>query len=172
MFRSFVVALLVFVASVCSAALTVAQMDTLKVAFLADPLTAVSTDAQIAEAWNQTAASEWIVWRTSISADELRQAIVAGSTQLDALTGGKRDSLLYLASGNLDPSDAAVRAGLDDLCGSQNILKAAIQAAEKRAATRAEKALSVGTGSTASPATLGWEGYLTTQDVINTLSRP
>jgi hypothetical protein len=65
----------------------------------------------------------------------------------------------------LNPANPAVRAALDDFCGSQNTLKAALQAAEKRNATRAEKLFSTGTGSTASPATMSFEGQLTYQQV-------
>ena len=93
-----------------------------------------------------------------------RAAIIKGATQLDALTVGKRDSLFYLVSGNLDASDAAVRASLDDLCGLQNTLKGFVQAACKRQASRAEKALATGTGTHAVPATLGYEGVISGND--------
>ena len=37
-------------------------------------------------------------------------------------------------------------------------------AAEKRTATKAEAILETGTGTTASPATLTWEGWISIQD--------
>lgn len=58
-----------------------------------------------------------------------------------------------------------MRAAIDDLCGSQNTLKAALLAAEKRTCTVAEKVLSTGSGTNASPATLGWEGVLSGNDM-------
>ena len=93
-----------------------------------------------------------------------RAAIIQGATQLDALTVGKRDSLFWLASGNLNVSNAGVRAAIDDLCGAQNALKTALQAAQKRPANRAEKILASGTGTALSPALLGWEGRITSND--------
>ena len=40
----------------------------------------------------------------------------------------------------------------------------ALTAAQKRTATRAEKALANGTGTDASPANLGWEGWISGND--------
>lgn len=146
--------------------LTAAQLSQLKAAALAD-----QTGAALLAAGNDTGLSEWlnaetthVVWRSAMTPEMARAAIIQGATQLDALTVGKRDSLFWLASGNLDVSNASVRAAIDDLCGSQNTLKAALQAAQRRTASRAEKILASGTGTTASPATLGWEGTLSAND--------
>lgn len=115
-------------------------------------------DIALADWFNQP--TTHVVWRTVLSPEMARAAIIGGATQLDALTVGKRDSLFWLCSGNLNPSTPSVRAAIDDLCGTQNTLKSALQAAQKRFATRAEKALASGTGTTASPATLTYEGLL------------
>lgn len=146
--------------------LTTVQASTLKAVALADPVAAGYINAG-----NDTGLSEWFnemtthsVWRSVLTPELARAAIIKGAAQLDALTVGKRDSLLYLVSGNLNVADAAVRASLDDLCGSQNILKGFVQAACKRAASRAEKALATGTGSDAAPATLGYEGVISGND--------
>lgn len=146
--------------------MTPAQLSTLKSVALADPVAAGYLNAG-----NDTGLSEWfnqqtthIVWRSVLTPELARAAIIKGATQLDALTVGKRDSLFYLVSGNLHASDAAVRAALDDLCGSQNTLKGFVQAACKRLASRAEKALSTGTGTDAAPATLGYEGVISGND--------
>ena len=121
---------------------------------------------------NDTALAEWfntptayVVWRTSMTPDQSRAAIVEGAIQLDNLTAGKRDSLLYLVQGSLDVSQAGVRQALDDLCGTQNTLKAALQAAMKRVATRAEAALASGTGTSQSPGAMDWEGYVSYSDL-------
>lgn len=146
--------------------MTPAQLSTLKSVALAEPVAAGYLNAG-----NDTGLSEWfnaatthVVWRSVLTPELARAAIIKGATQLDALTVGKRDSLFYLVSGNLDASDAAVRASLDDLCGSQNTLKGFVQAACKRLASRAEKALSTGTGTAAAPATLGYEGVISGND--------
>lgn len=152
--------------------LTQQQLTALKADILADPVlsqwAATGRMAQeIADAYNAAADPAWVVWRTSVTTEEWRVAIIGGggAGQLDALTASKRDSLLWAVSDVLNPSISAIRAALDDFCGSQNTLKAAIRTAQKRNATRAEKLFSTGTGSTASPATMGWEGMLTYQDV-------
>jgi len=142
--------------------LTQPQMQTLKALALADVTAAgyiAAVDDIALAAWFN-ATTTHIVWRNSMTTQMSRSAIIAGATQLDALTVGKRDSLLWLCSETLNPSDANVRAALDDLCGTQTTLKTALQAAQKRPATQAEKALATGTGTTASPATLVFDGNL------------
>lgn len=152
--------------------LTTAQLATLKADILADPVLSqwAATGymaSEIADAYNVVVVPAWIVWRTEVSAEDWAMAIIGGggASQLDALTASKRDSLLWACGRTLDPSDPEVRTALDDFCGSQNNLKAALVAAQKREATRGEKLLSTGTGTTASPATMGHEGSLTYQDI-------
>lgn len=146
--------------------MTPAQLATLKALALADQAAAsyltAGNDLALADWLNEDTAH--IVWRSSLTPDMSRAAIIQGATQLDALTVGKRDSLFWLASGNLDVSNAGVRAAIDDLCGSQNTLKGALQAAQKRPANRAEKVLAGGAGTALSPALLGWEGRITSND--------
>lgn len=147
--------------------LTPAQLQVLKADILADPAFAGWYAEEIAQAYNQQAQPAWYVWKSYTSAAEFRDAILGGggAQQLDGLTASKRDSLLWSVSTDLNTGNPTLRAALDDFCGSQNLLKAAIQAAQKRPATRAEKLFATGTGSQVSPATLGWEGWLTYQDV-------
>jgi hypothetical protein len=152
--------------------LTPAQLTALKANILADSTLAAWAATgrmaqEIADAYNLTASPAWVVWRSSVGPIEWRNAIIGGggASQLDALTASKRDSLLWAVSDTLNPSNANVRAALDDFCGSQNTLKAAVLAVQKRAAIRAEKLFSTGTGSDASPATLTHEGPLTYQDI-------
>ena len=137
------------------------QIATLNTLAAADPVAFTyfdgNHDQELADWFNQTTPT--IVWRTSLTEKQFRAAILNGVGQLDNLTVGKRDTLLWLGNQPLQ-MDASVRAAIDDLCGTQNVLKAALVAAEKRTATRAEKALATGTGSDASPATLGWEGTI------------
>jgi len=152
--------------------LTREQLLVLKADIAGDPVfglmeKTVANACTIAAAYNQPASPAWWLWRTAVTAAEWRQAIIGGggATQLDGLTGSKREALLWACSDTLDPSVPAIRAALDDFCGSQNNLKAAIIAAQKRTGTRAEKLFSAGTGSEAAPATFGWEGTLSYGDV-------
>lgn len=154
-------------------ALTTQQLQTLAADIAADPVLSTKPHTsdgafEIADAYNQPATPAFVVWRSTVSPEEWRMAILGGggATQLDALTASKRESLLWAVSDTLHPDIAAVRAALDDFCGSQNTLKAAITAAQKRDSNRVEKLLATGTGSTASPATMGFEGTISYQDVL------
>lgn len=147
--------------------LTSTQYSALKAAVLADPTASVyyenGNDMELANWFNQP--TTHVVWRSTMTPDIARAAIIEGATQLDALTVGKRDSLFWLASGNLDVSKPSVRAAIDDLCGSQNTLKSALQAAERRTCSRVEKLLSTGAGTTAEPALLGFEGEFSSYEI-------
>lgn len=159
--------------------LTAQQLAALKADILADPtLSAWAATgrmaSEIADAYNLPATPAFVVWRSAVSSDEWANAIIGGggATQLDALTGSKREALLWACDRTLNPSVANVRAALDDFCGSQNTLKGAIQAVQKRTCTRAEKLFATGTGSTVSPATMGFEGNLVSVDVDGALALP
>ena len=142
--------------------MTPSQLAVLKTLVLADPTAAAyyanGNDTQLADWLNIN--TTYVVWRSALTPEMSRMAIVVGAIQLDNLTVGKRDTLLYIAQGNLDVTQLSVRQAIDDLCGSQATLKTALQDAQKRVTTRAEKALATGTGTTAVPALLGWEGVL------------
>jgi hypothetical protein len=156
-----ILASLFLVGTIYAADLTVSQMQTLKTAALADPVAAT-----LYNAGNDNGLAEWfnadnskVVWRSTLTPDVMREAIVGGAAQLDNLTVGKRDALLYLVGADLR-NTLTLRATLDDLCGTQATLKASIVAAQKRTATKAESILATGTGTTAVPATLTWEGQI------------
>lgn len=154
--------------SIQAVQLTEAQLRVLHDDILADPAFVGVFDQEAADAYNLPAVPAWTVWKTSVDAEAWDDAIMGttgAATQLDALTASKRDSLFGALGRTLNPANPATRAALDDFCGSQNTLKAAIAAVQKRTATRAERLFSTGTGSTASPATMGFEGSLTYHDV-------
>ena len=148
--------------------LTTTQLSTLKALASADQTAAgfiSSADDQSLADWFNTIDPSFYVYRPVLTPAMARSAIIQGATQLDGLTVGKRDSLFYLASGDLAVFKAEVRAALDDLCGTMNQLKGYIQDACKRNATRAEKALiASGIGSNAVPAVMGYEGKLSAAD--------
>src|SRR5512139_1892871 len=146
--------------------LTTEQRATVKAYILATPDLASKTSGPgtdygyIASALSAPASPTFYVWRTSYSPEQIRAAMTVnlGTAQLDALTAGKRDSLLWFIGATINPSDTSVQATLDDFCGSQNTLKASLLNGAKRAATLVEKLLATGTGSLASAATLTYEG--------------
>lgn len=127
-------------------------------------------DGQIQEWYNLDSA--FVVWRSLLTPEQAREAISGGDglAQLDNLTVGKRDSLLWALGGETHPTNTAQRTAIEGLCGTQNTLKAAILAAQKRFATRAEAIYVTGTGTNAVPGTLGWEGLLSVNDVSTALN--
>lgn len=158
--------------------LTIEQMTALAAAIRSDQnqtvidALAIRNDVLLAELYNATASPAFIVWRSSLTPQQARAAISGGDglSQLDNLTAGKRDSLLWVFADTTYPANSAQRSAIEGLCGTQNILKAAILAAQKRAVTKAERLFATGTGSDASPGTLGWEGLLSTNDVSYSLN--
>lgn len=154
-------------------ALTPAQQAIVKAYIVADPtLNDQPYDGDglgyIRDHLNAIASPDFIVWKTSTTTDEYRQAVMetAGAApQLDALTGSKRDSLLWVIGASTRPSITATRTAIDDFCGSQNTLKAALASVHKRASRVIEKILATGTGSDAVPATMDFEGVVDSNDV-------
>ena len=152
--------------------LTDAQKVTLKADILANADTLACYEIGnldcLEKLYNAPASPAFVVWKGALTSAEARAAISGGDglAQLDNLTAGKRDSLLWVFNDSTSPANAAQRAAIENLCGTQNLLKAAILAAQKRSATRLEKLFATGTGSDASPATMGVEGPISYQEFI------
>ena len=156
-------------------ALTPAQLATLKADILADPafngLPMTSGGAEvIKEAYNQIVNPAFIVWRSSVTQDEITQNGFTW-TEVDNLTVGKARIWEWMFANQnrtFNPSKANVRAGIVE-CWSGTAGKVAVQNAVlahcKRSANRAEKLFATGTGTDATPATMSFEGKLTGDDV-------
>lgn len=169
--------LLVLIAALFStlahAGLTPEQQSVLRADIQADPVLSQlqpSSNAvqAIISAYDAAPATACVVWKPVLTADVMRDAIVGGAVQLDNLTVGKRDALLYLVSADL-VNTSSLRTTLDDLCGSQNTLKASIQAAQKRNSNRLEKLFATGSCTTASPSTMSIEGGLSYGEVLQVM---
>ena len=84
--------------------MTPAQLTTLNALATADQ-TALgyidTADDQSLADWLNTVDASFYVYRSVLTPAMARSAIIQGATQLDGLTVGKRDSLFYLASGDL-----------------------------------------------------------------------
>ena len=151
--------------------LTTAQQTTLAAAIRADTDPAVvaaldiRNDVALAELYN--AASTFIVWRTNVQPDEYRDAITW--TEVDALTTGSKYRIWeWLTMSMTAPINFArlnVRQGLTDCWASNTTTRTNLLTIAKRAATKAEKLFATGTGTTATPGTLGWEGTLSYTDI-------
>lgn len=153
--------------------MTPQQLATLKTNIEADPVLNAKpmTSAgayEIAEAYNALASPSWTVWKTNVTINEVGKKF--NGSELAGLTTGNQTRLqtlaLYLAGG-VNPSLADNRAFFDDVfsgAGGANT-RAALLILWKRLATRAEKLFSSGTGSDASPATVTFEGPVSSSDV-------
>ena len=162
--------------------LSTAQLQTLKTWLLANA--GAMTDQQAADALNATASPDFWVWRTSVSKHELvTQPSVDGTTFTWAGNGfitrsvGEQTcwSELFNSTLTTNPSLPNVRQAFSDIfsgTGNAAANRTHLLAAGRRKATLAEKLLATGTGSTASPATMGSgaEGEVSSQDVVDSLN--
>ena len=130
---------------------------------------AIRNDTELTRLYNLP--GDFVVWRSSVLAAEYRTAVTW--TEVDALTAGKARIWEWVTSGMtlpLDPSDATVRQGLADCWGPLTATRAALLAVAKRAASKAERLYTTGTGETGTPGTMGWEGPLSLSDVSDALN--
>lgn len=150
--------------------LTEQQKATLKTAIQGTPvLIQLYADGDLgglANALNAEASPAFVVWRESYSAEQKAAAILAAITQLDGLAANKREVVLWWSSKTHDARDGFTEAAINDMCGSQNTLKAALLAGAKRNATVLEKVFSTGTGTKVSPATPAIVGAIGWTDLI------
>lgn len=148
--------------------LTPEQLAILKADILADPALANAYDEDVAHAYNLSAEPEHIVWKSAVDPDEIMRNGMDW-TQVDNLTVGKARIWDWMTRlGSFDPSKLNIRAGIDAAwVGTAAMLavRATIYTHCKRPATRAEKLFASGIGTTVSPATMGFEGFLTYADI-------
>jgi hypothetical protein len=173
-----VFALLAFASA--SFALTPSQMATIKADILADQtLNAFPNNSDgafaIAAIYNANASPNFWVWRTSVSQLEAVTAIsVDGTTWSWTLFIGRsqaeRDAWreMFADGGVVNPSLTNVRQGFADIFSgpSGTAQLTHLSAIGRRLASRIEKLLATGTGSTGSPATMGFEGPISYQDIF------
>lgn len=153
--------------------LTNAQALTLKAAITANPTWAafpMDSDGyfNLAVVLNQQAAPAFTVWRTNVPIAQV--GIAMNSGELAGLTTANTSRLQAMAAysgGTFNSSQADVRAGFDSVFAGAGgaLTRAALLILWKRTATNVEKALSTGTGSSAVPATMGYEGPIGADDV-------
>lgn len=160
--------------------LTEQQLAILKTDILADPVLSqwAATGymaSEIADAYNVTASPEWIVWKTAVDPVEI-MANGMDWTRVDNLSVGKARIWDWMTRlGTFNAAKANIRAGIDATwvgAAADLAVRATVYTHCKRAATRGEKIMSTGAGTTASPATMGYEGNLTYQDVEAALQLP
>ena len=155
-------------------ALTPAQLATLKAAINADPVLSLlpnndDSAFQIAEEFNKTGVPDSTVWRSDVGSEEIGNAWVG--TDIDSMSALNMQRLqLLLASapqGKYDMGRADRRAGFESPFGTNvnNASRVAMRAAWKRLARRVEVLYAVGSGTVASPSTMGYEGPVSLGEV-------
>ena len=155
--------------------LTTAQLQTLKAAIFAetDPVFVAKRNAFETEAMADwfNAPSAKIVWRTSVTQDEI-QLNGFDWVQVDNLTVGKAriwEWLFRNAETAINPSKSNIRAGIDEAwkgTAAMLAVRAAIYVHCKRAASRLEALFATGTGTDADPALLGYEGTVRGSEIV------
>jgi hypothetical protein len=153
--------------------LTPEQKATLKMAIVADnALNALYTDGNLsglAAAINSVAQPEFIVWKTSVSVDEIMRNGMDWA-RVDNLTVGKARIWDWLGRlGSFDASKPNVRVGIDSAwvgTAADVVVRASIYTHCKRSATFVEKLLASGTGSDANPATMSYEGEVSWSELV------
>lgn len=159
--------------------LTTEQQATLKAFVEADPTLSQiphSYDGAfaIADALQDQATPEFIVWRTSVTQDEIMQNGFDW-VRVDNLSVGKARIWEWLfdnQSATCNPSKVNVRAGIDECwkgTAADLAVRAAIYVHCKRPANLLEKLFATGTGTDASPATMTIEGSISYNDVYTAM---
>ena len=156
-------------------ALTTAQQQALKAYIDSVPeLAALPNDSSsaliIAQALQAEASPAFIVWRSSVTQDEI---MLNGFdwVRVDNLTVGKARIWEWMFgndAGAINPSKPNIRAGIDEVwkgTAADLAVRATVYTHCKRKANILEKVLATGTGSDASPATMGYEGAVAYWDV-------
>jgi len=168
------------VATASAANLTASQLTVLKADILADPvLSAYPQTADglqaIAAAYNVNAAPAFWVWRTRITEEEIVGEASPDGTLWSwpayiSRSAGEQNcwSRMFAKTEGINASRPNVRQGLADIfSGPSGVAQRThLLAIGRRLSTRAEKLFATGTGSTASPGTMTFEGTITVSDVI------
>jgi hypothetical protein len=166
-------------------ALTSQQLAAIKADILASPDLAsqpanTDGDFEIARLYNLEASPAFYAWKTKLLRHDVTDKAGPSGTTFDWGTQsgnyiqrsqGERDCWreIWNTSLSCDPSSPRVREAFDNIfsgagAGAVNN-RAHILAMSRRLASRIEKLLATGTGSTASPATMGYEGPINYRDI-------
>ena len=163
-------------------ALTTAQKATLKTYIEANPAWMAyphNSDGafQIARELQDESSPAFVVWRTDVLEDEITGDTSAEGTTWDwvefiGLTVGEQGGYARMfRDGVIDASKPNVRQGFIDIFGGPSGAdqRAHMAAISKRNANLIEELFAVGTGSTASPATMEVEGSVGYREILTVM---
>lgn len=154
--------------------LTTEQKATLKADILAQPdALAIYNNGDLsalAALYNLAASPEFVVWKSNVTRREITQNGFAW-TRLDNLSVGLARvwDALFADTGAMNPSKDNVRAGIEEVwkgTAPDLAVRAAVYVHCKRPASRVEKLFATGTGSTAVPGFLVYEGPMNFGELI------
>ena len=145
----------------------------IKANILASPDLVGQQDTVIAGLYNAAASPTFTVWKSEVTIRQTGQAFVG--TEWAGMTSANHTRLQTVAQYLMayNPSIQGIRDMFNDIwsgAGGVNT-RAALLVLWKRPALRIEKLLATGTGSDAVPATLGFEGTISAQNVSDILSQ-
>lgn len=163
-------------------ALTPAQKTALKNDITTQGLNSLPNNSDGAFAirafYEAIASPDFWVWRTSVSKEEcVQQAGPEGTTFnwvgngfITRSVGEQTAWRELFEGGSINASLANVRSAFSDIfsgTGNAAANRTHLLAVARRKANKGEKLLATGTGSTASPATMGFEGLFTLDEIID-----
>ena len=133
----------------------------------------------IANLYNQNASPDWWAWRRSVTKTEYVSELGpsgttfswSGSGGFIARSANEQNAWRELFNGtnSVNPSLANVRQAFADIFSGSGAAavanRAHLTAVSRRLASRVEKLLGIGTGSTAVPGLLGYEGPITASEI-------
>jgi len=131
---------------------------------------AIRNDTELAKLYNLD--TDFYVWKTSITPDEYRGAMVW--TEVDTLNAGNARIWEWVTNyftGNLDASDANVRQGIADAFGAGTTTRANLLELGKKLASLYEEVFATGTGTEATPGTMVLEGPVTLTQISKALNQ-
>ncbi len=174
----FMIAILMMLWSFGDYALTPAQQQTLASAIRADADQAVVDALQAGNIGLLTnlynGPSTFVVWRTSVTQDEIMQNGFDW-TRVDNLGTGPARVWEWMFSNEaraINPSRPNVRAGIEAVwkgTAADLAVRAAVYVHCKRFASRVEALFATGVGTTANPGLLVWEGSINSVDITDAL---
>jgi hypothetical protein len=157
--------------------LTPIQLATLKAAILAetDP-TFVSyrtagANSAMSDWYNEASGPAFVCWKASVPSGQIGKTV--NYVAVAAMTTANLERLnnfLGMNPSEFDPGRADIRAFMADtfsgaLGGQGQATRDALDAMYRRTVTRGEKIYATGTGTTATPGTLGYEGTISVDDI-------
>lgn len=158
--------------------LTTAQLQTIKAHILASPDMSTKQPNEdgafaIRDLFSLIAVPDFFVWRTDVTRASLYNDTSGDGTTWDwtiykGQSATEQGAWTQMFMGDrADFSKVNLRAGIAKIFGANNANNTHCLAMGRRQATRIEKLLASGTGSTASPATMTGEGLITIQQIVD-----